>query len=90
MSAKIHDLIHHFKLACMAEGADAADITTAMMLLLYELAITRAALTQTTPSEELAKLISILEESFGEYLKDHAASITRLNTLGDALMGRKA
>jgi cell division protein ZapA (FtsZ GTPase activity inhibitor) len=88
-SRKINDLIRMIKTYSQVCDLDAASITTAAMVLLYELAICKAALTQKTPSEQLAEFIQILEESFGEFLQDHAEYIARINALGDSLMGRR-
>lgn len=87
MSRKINDLIQVVKLYTQAADLDATDVTTAVMVLLYELAICKAAVSQST-AEQLSEFIHIIEESFGEYLKDHAKQIEQLNTLGAALRGR--
>lgn len=85
----IRKLTHTFKTAVAANNADMGDVSTAVVMLLFELATTKAAISQATPNEELAKFIAIIEESFGEYLLEHAPHIKHLNALGDALMGRR-
>lgn len=90
MSTTVYTIIRAVKITSAATGADMADVTTAIMMLLYELAVTKAAISQKTPSEEFAQFIQIMEESFGEYLKDHAGKIAKLNAMGDILMGRNA